>query len=130
MVPLAQIGVPEVVALEQQGFVERLRQCVGTTVAEVQVCPVAAAASAFGADAYETLDTKISALIEGINRSHPLIDGNKRLSWVAAVIFARLNGHSLVADPAEINKTIRAVAEGHLTLDVLRIWVNKHMRTL
>lgn len=85
------------------------------------------AASAFGADAYETLERKLAALIEAINRSHPLVDGNKRLSWVCAVLFARLNGHTLSANQEEINTIIRQVAEIKLDLDELTIWVQDHL---
>ena len=37
------VGVREVVPLEQQGFVPALRECVGEAVAEVELCRVAAA---------------------------------------------------------------------------------------
>lgn len=85
------------------------------------------AASAFGADAYDTLARKIAALIEGINHSHPLLDGNKRLSWVCAVLFARLNEAELAAEPPEINTVIRQVAAGDLSMDSLTIWVDDHL---
>lgn len=85
------------------------------------------AASAFGADAYDTLERKLAALIEAINRSHPLVDGNKRLSWVCAVLFAGLNGQALRARQAEIDTTVRQVAEGKLNLDELTTWVKDHL---
>lgn len=85
------------------------------------------AASAFGADAYDTLARKIAALIDGINCSHPLLDGNKRLSWVCAVLFARLNEAELVAAPREIDTVIRQVAAGDLSMDSLTIWVEDHL---
>jgi death-on-curing protein len=85
------------------------------------------AASAFGADAYDTLERKLAALIEAINRSHPLVDGNKRLSWVCAVLFARLNGQMLSANQEEINTTVRQVAESKLDLDGLTNWVQDHL---
>ena len=86
------------------------------------------AASAFGADAYDTLARKVAALIEGINRNHPLLDGNKRLSWVCAVVFARLNGAELSAGQPEINTTIRQVAARDISLDHLTSWVEDHLR--
>ena len=59
-------------------------------------------ATAFGDDAYPDLDTKAAVLLESIVRDHPLVDGNKRLSWVAVVVFYGLNGLALRApeDPA------------------------------
>ncbi len=62
-------------------------------------------------------------MIEGINRNHPLVDGNKRLSWVCAVNFADLNGWDLVAEQIEIFRTISAVAAGELSLDLLDHWI-------
>jgi death-on-curing protein len=49
-------------------------------------------ASAFGADAYPDLWTKAAALLHSIVTGHPLVDGNKRLGWVACAVFLDLNG--------------------------------------
>lgn len=81
------------------------------------------ATSVFADDVYPTFSQKCAALIEGINRNHPLVDGNKRLSWVCAVNFADLNGWDLVADQVEIYRVITAVAAGELDLDSLGYWV-------
>lgn len=81
--------------------------------------------TAFGEDIYSTFNQKCAALIEGINRNHPLVDGNKRLSWVCAVNFADLNGWDLVADQVEIYRTITAVAAEELSLDNLEHWVSE-----
>ncbi|MGR7002667.1 type II toxin-antitoxin system death-on-curing family toxin [Yinghuangia aomiensis] len=43
--------------------------------------------TAFGADAYPDVWTKAAALMHAIARGHPLVDGNKRTSWVAARVF-------------------------------------------
>lgn len=48
--------------------------------------------SAFGQDAYPTLPDKAAALLHSIARSHALVDGNKRLAWLATVVFLDLNG--------------------------------------
>ena len=48
--------------------------------------------SAFGEDAYPTLPLKAAALLHSLTRNHPLIDGNKRLAWLATVVFTDLNG--------------------------------------
>lgn len=85
-------------------------------------------ASAFGDDAYETLPAKIAALLESINRSHPLVDGNKRLSWTCAVIFAWRNNLDLVADPKDIDATIRKVAAGEMPIEQLATWIEDHLQ--
>jgi len=49
-------------------------------------------ASAFGDDAYPDLWAKAAALLHSIAKNHPLIDGNKRLGWVACAVFLDING--------------------------------------
>ncbi len=48
---------------------------------------------AFGSEAYPTLRLKAAALLHSLARNHALVDGNKRLAWLAAVVFSDLNGH-------------------------------------
>jgi death-on-curing protein len=49
-------------------------------------------ATAFGQDAYPDLITKAAALLQSIVNNHALVDGNKRLGWLAAAVFLELNG--------------------------------------
>lgn len=49
-------------------------------------------ASAFGTDAYPSTWTKAAALLHSIVKNHPLVDGNKRLGWLACAVFLDLNG--------------------------------------
>jgi death-on-curing protein len=51
---------------------------------------------AFGVEAYEDIWTKAGALLQSIALNHALIDGNKRLAWVAARVFLDLNGVPVV----------------------------------
>lgn len=67
---------------------------------------------------------KVAALIEGINLSHPLVDGDRRLSWICAGVFALRNGLTLAAPKKEINKVIRAVADGSMDLSALDRWIS------
>lgn len=50
------------------------------------------ATTVFGADAYPAVLEKAAALLHSIVTSHPLLDGNKRLGWVAAATFLEVNG--------------------------------------
>jgi death-on-curing protein len=50
--------------------------------------------SAFGQDAYPTLALKAAALLQSITKNHALVDGNKRLAWLATVVFLDLNGEA------------------------------------
>ncbi|NNN12411.1 MAG: alcohol dehydrogenase [Acidimicrobiaceae bacterium] len=48
--------------------------------------------SAFGEDAYATLNLKAAALLQSMTKNHALVDGNKRLAWLSTVVFCDLNG--------------------------------------
>ena len=72
------------------------------------------ASSLFGEDAYPDLHTKAAALLESIVRNHPLVDGNKRLGWVATVVFYGLNDVVLDAPEDPAYELVIAIAAGHL----------------
>lgn len=82
--------------------------------------------SAFGEDAYPTIDEKAAALLESIVRNHPLLDGNKRLGWLAAVIFFDINGFTLDAPDDRAYDLVIGVATGevdyHQVAIVLSSW--------
>jgi death-on-curing protein len=76
----------------------------------------------FGEDAYPDLWAKAAALLVSIVKNHALVDGNKRLGWLAAAVFLDLNGadvttaanddvYELVVDVAAGDHTIAAVAD-------------------
>ena len=48
--------------------------------------------SAFGEDAYASIVLKAAALLHSITNNHALVDGNKRLAWLATTVFLDLNG--------------------------------------
>ena len=84
-------------------------------------------ATGFGQDAYPDIDHKAAALCESINRSYPLIDGNKRLSWTLTVVFYGLNGYDLAADDVDdAESTTLRVAAGELGLVELAAWLAAH----
>ena len=82
--------------------------------------------SVFGDDAYPDLETKAAALLESLVRNHALIDGNKRLGWLALVLMLALNGVRLDVDDDEAYDLVIGVAEGRhgiaAIVGVLRGW--------
>ena len=62
----------------------------------------------------------------GISRNHAFIDGNKRTGFVAAIMFLRLNGYSLVADDASKVLTMLAVAAGDISEAEFAVWIRLH----
>ncbi len=69
-------------------------------------------ATVFGDDAYPELDEKAAALLLSIVSNHALIDGNKRLGWVSALVFYELNGYLVEAPHDEAIDLVLAVASG------------------
>jgi len=80
----------------------------------------------FGADAYPDLATKVAALLESIVRNHALVDGNKRLGWLALVLVLALDGTRLDVADDEAYDLVVGVAEGRhdvaSVVVVLRGW--------
>ena len=75
-----------------------------------------ARSSAFGEDAYPTLELKAAALLHSICSNHALVDGNKRLGLLATATFLRVNGHSFKLTQDEAFDLVMRVAEGALDL--------------
>ena len=71
-------------------------------------------ATAFGDDAYPSLDAKAAALLHSLARSHALVDGNKRLALAAVIAFYGVNGRRLTLTNDEAYDLVIDVAAGHL----------------
>jgi death-on-curing protein len=69
-------------------------------------------ASMLGQDAYQDLLTKAAALLHSLCRNHPLVDGNKRLAWLATYVLCAKNGVELDADDDAAYELVIAVASG------------------
>jgi death-on-curing protein len=69
-------------------------------------------AAAFGEDAYSTLPLKAAALLHSLVGNHALVDGNKRLGWLATVVFLDLNGHAPDLDDVAAFALVMDVAAG------------------
>ncbi|MCY3602269.1 MAG: type II toxin-antitoxin system death-on-curing family toxin [Chloroflexi bacterium] len=63
----------------------------------------------------------------GICTGHPFRDGNKRLSFLAAVIFLGLNGFDLVAPDEEVVAKMMAIASGKLGEEAIADWIRSRI---
>ena len=68
-----------------------------------------------GVEIYPTLDEKAAALLLSLVTDHALVDGNKRLGWVAANVFYGLNSATLHAPEGDAYDLVVAIARGALT---------------
>jgi len=74
----------------------------------------------FGEDAYPDLWTKAAALLQSVVKNHPLVDGNKRLGWLATAVFLELNDKTVVqATNDDVYSFVVAVAAGKDTIEVV-----------
>ena len=73
-------------------------------------------ATAFGKDAYPTLDVKAAALLHSLARNHPLVDGNKRLALAALIAFYGLNGRRLTLTNDAAYDLVMKIASGQLDM--------------
>ncbi|MCY3807485.1 MAG: type II toxin-antitoxin system death-on-curing family toxin [bacterium] len=88
--------------LDADDLIELARRLLGDPppVRDLGLLTAAAArpqASTFGSDAYPDIWTKAAALLQSVVNNHALIDGNKRLGWLATAVFLELNGASVTA---------------------------------
>ena len=73
---------------------------------------------AFGHDAYPDVITKAAALLQSIVNNHALVDGNKRLGWLATAVFLELNGvNASRATNADVYDLVIWVASHNPDLD-------------
>ena len=75
------------------------------------------AATAFGEDAYPSLEAKAGALLHSLARNHALVDGNKRLAWLATAVFLDLNGRTIALGDDDAFRLVMDVAADLLEVD-------------
>ena len=71
--------------------------------------------SVFGRDAYPGIDDKAAVLLESLVGNHSLVDGNKRLGWLAVVVFYGVNNIDLQAPDDDAYDLVIAIASGTAT---------------
>jgi death-on-curing protein len=105
--------------VEDEGFHYRDRN--GLLSALASPLPV------FGEEVYPGIHQKAAVLISAINHNHPLLDGNKRLSWFVTVAFYDLNGYDLRADAEDGDRFIRLIAGANPPpLHEIELWLDAH----
>jgi death on curing protein len=71
-------------------------------------------ASVLGQNAYSELFDKAAALLHSLARNRALVDGNKRLAWLATYVFCAKNGVELDPDDDVAYDLVVSVASGEL----------------
>ena len=63
----------------------------------------------------------------GLARNHPYRDGNKRVAFLAMLVFLGLNGHDLEAPEPEVVTVMLTLAAGDLSEAALAKWLRVHL---
>jgi death-on-curing protein len=87
------------------------------------------AASAFGVDAYATIEVKAAALFHSLARNHALVDGNKRTAWVLTVAFLNINDLDIAMSQDEKFNLIMRVSDGSVELDGIAQTLSDHLKS-
>lgn len=74
---------------------------------------------------------KAAALLVGLSRNHPFLDGNKRTAIGAVNVFLRANGSRLGFDSDdEVADFLESVAQGAVQHEFIGAWLTAHMEHL
>jgi len=83
-----------------------------------------------GSDAYRDLWSKAAALLESIVRNHALVDGNKRLGWLATAVFLEIDGVDVTtASNDDVFDLVMDIAAGHPPLPEIAAGLRRLIHT-
>ncbi|WP_271503801.1 type II toxin-antitoxin system death-on-curing family toxin [Bradyrhizobium sp. CCBAU 11357] len=69
------------------------------------------------------LDELAAAHAFGLAKNHAFVDGNKRIAFMAMMIFLHKNGVAFSPDPAEATTIILSLAAGEVSEQSLARWI-------
>ena len=74
---------------------------------------------------YEQAELPIlaAAYAFGLAKNHPFVDGNKRMAFMAMMVFLRRSGIRFAPEPAQATAVILALAAGEVSEDSLVRWI-------
>jgi len=67
-----------------------------------------------GDDAYPDLMAKAAALLHSLVNNHAFVDGNKRIAWVATVVFMAMNDRDIAAPEDDAYDAVIAIADSSI----------------
>jgi len=62
----------------------------------------------------------------GLIKNHPYIDGNKRIAFLAAYTFLKINGLTLKADEISATQFVLGLASGEINEDEFADWLRRN----
>lgn len=73
------------------------------------------------------LDELASAYAFGLAKNHAFVDGNKRIAFMAMMVFLHKNGVVFTPDPAEATTIILSLAAGEVSEQSLTRWIRDNL---
>lgn len=86
--------------------------------------------TAFGKPAYPSVELKAAALIHSLVQSHPMLDGNKRVAWLALNAFLYINGFAINCTAKDALAFILGFANGEEDLSESADWISRRISNL
>ena len=81
----------------------------------------------FGEYAYPTIELMAAAMHQSLVKNHPLVDGNKRTSWLLLNMFIELNGRELEMTTEEGMDFTLGGAESRYDLESAATIIAEHL---
>jgi death-on-curing protein len=75
---------------------------------------------------HQTIPAMAAAYAFHLCQNHPFIDGNKRVSLAASLVFLDINGYDFNCDDEELYNLIIGVAKGEIKKEELISFYEKH----
>ena len=80
---------------------------------------------------YEGLVQESAAMMESLANNHPFVDGNKRVAFVVADTFLRMNGHFIDCESKAAHEYFMQLFEtGSFRYAALEAWLKEHIKAL
>ena len=83
--------------------------------------------SAFGEEAYPTLQLKAAALMQSLAENQPFADGNKRIAWICGKLFLQIHGYTMHATDEEGKELFLDCIANGMSVPELAAWINGHI---
>jgi death-on-curing protein len=76
------------------------------------------------------MDLLAAAYLYGFAKNHGFVDGNKRVAFLSADTFLRINGYEIHAGQPEIIALMLSAAAGEVDENFVARWIGEHRRKL
>lgn len=86
-------------------------------------------ASFGGNDLYDTVYTKVAALLHSLIMNHPFVDGNKRTAYVSTARFLIVNNVILTQDKDAIVNFILRIEKEKLSIKKITRWFKRNSKS-